>query len=405
MNSTPLIRRRARVLQHLVAQLPEELDLKKGDEVVVTGEAEDGWLRGESQGRIGIFPSGFISFIAEDSLDILLPQEISDKPAVFKPATTSYPNHQVDDHLNGRPYGIASYDFRGQQSDELSFCTGQIVFLFRRINESWMEGETNGHRGIFPTLFVQIIVDCDGPSTHEQFDSNNLKSAYNKSNNLLLDSKESNNLLFDFDPLANDNIHSAHNLSSNGTNKGMSISSSTTTWGVSAVSEHTSLDSLIARNLNLLGSTSSSQTSEKQRPASWSQTLTKLKIEYSTQPERKLPPIPPRRQEIQSLSQTIHQVPSVQPTIENLELEVVGNESIIGMDNYANNEACGSISSGTSDSGASRRKSYTRPAPPPPADSPNLGLSRQDSSDSIGSHFNSGPQPLRPAPQIPSDSK
>jgi hypothetical protein len=394
-------------LQHLVAQLPEELDLKKGDEVIVTGEAEDGWLRGESQGKTGIFPSGFISFITEDSPRTSFSQEISAKPVVIIPATTSYPIQKVDDHLNRRPYGIASYDFRGQQSDELSFSVGQTVFLFRHVNAEWMEGEANGRKGIFPTLFVDIVVDCDGPSTHEQFDkSNNLLLDYNKSNNLLLDTaKKSNNLLFDFDPLVNGDNYSTLNISSNETNNRES-NHSTATWGASAGSAHTSLDSLIARNLNLLGSTSSSQACEKQRPASWSQTLNKLQIEYSTQPERKLPPIPPRRQETESLSQTIHHhAPSLQPTIENLELEVVGNEPIIGMDNYANSEACGSISSGMSDSGASRRKSYTRPAPPPPADSPNLGLSRQDSSDSIGSHFHSGPQPLRPAPQIPCDSK
>ena len=399
------MRRRARVLQHLVAQLPEELDLKKGDEVVVTGEAEDGWLRGESQGKTGIFPSGFISFITEDSPMIPFPQEISVKPAVTTPATTSYPIQKVDDHLNKRPYGIASYDFRGQQSDELSFCSGQTVFLFRHVNAEWMEGEANGRKGIFPTSFVQIVVDCDGPSTHEQFDSNNLLFDYNKSNNLRLDLKESNNLLFDFDPLVNSYNQSRLNLSSNETNN-RERNHSTATWGASAGSAHTSLDSLIARNLNLLGSTSSDQACEKQKPASWSQTLNKLQIEYSTQSERKPPPIPPRRQETQSLSQTIpHHAPSLQPTIENLELGVFGNEPIIGMDNYANSEACGSISSEMSDSGASRRKSYTRPAPPPPADSPNLGLSRQDSSDSIGSHFHSGPQPLRPAPQIPCDSK
>jgi hypothetical protein len=76
-------------LQHLVAQLPEELDLKKGDEVIVTGEAEDGWLRGESQGKTGIFPSGFISFITEDSPRTSFSQEISAKPTRFKKSMTT----------------------------------------------------------------------------------------------------------------------------------------------------------------------------------------------------------------------------------------------------------------------------------------------------------------------------
>lgn len=388
-----MVRRRARVLQHLVAQLPDELDLRKGDEVIVTGTADDGWLRGESQGRTGIFPSGFVSFITENTPRIS--KEFSTAPIFPQPAATSHAIEEIETHLNGRPYGIASYDFRGQQADELDFYTGQTVYLLRHVNTEWMEGEANGKKGIFPTLFVRIVVDCGGPCAYDQ----------SKSHSLLTDSNKSNNLLLDFDPLLTNDIPPALNLLSNETNNQRG---STTTWGVSANSAHTSVDSFIARNLNLLESTSSSQACEKQRPASWSQTLTALQIEYSKQPERKLPPIPPRRQEIQSLNQTKHHVPCaqeyVQPTVETLDREHVENETVIGMGGNTNDEACGSISLEMNESGASR-KSYTRPAPPPPLDSPSPGFSRQDSSDSIRSHLYLGPQPLRPAPQIPCDSK
>lgn len=370
-------------MQHLIAQLPEELNLKKGDEVIVTGEAEDGWLRGECQGRSGIFPSGFISYIPDEDTSknqTFLPLEISTTPALSQPNTSHYLAQKVDDLLNDRPYGIASYDFRGQQADELSLYTGQTVFLLKHINAEWMEGETSsGQRGIFPTSFVQIVVDCVGGLAH--------------------DSLKDIDLLLDFDPFVPNDSHSTPaNLVSNETNNRLSSQTNTQT-NTTTNSAHTSLDSFIARNLNLLGTTSSHEACEKQRPASWSQTLTNLQIEYSTQPHSKqqLPPIPPRRQETQSVSQTIHHTPVIQPTEENLDADV-GKSPIVGIGEYANNEACGSISSGISDGGATSRKSYTRPAPPPPANSPNLGISRQESSDSVGSHF----QPLRPAPLIPS---
>ncbi|XP_057381641.1 dynamin-binding protein-like [Daphnia carinata] len=393
-NNGTLGRRRAVVLQHLVAQLPDELDLRKGDEVIVTGTADDGWLCGESQGRTGIFPSGFVSFIAEDSPRIS--QELIVAPTISEPATTSYTIKEVENYINGRPYGIACYDFHGQQDDELDFYTGQTVYLLKHVNAEWMEGEVNGRKGIFPTLFVQIVVDCDGPSTNNP----------SKSHDFLLDSDKSNNLLLDFDPLLTNDIPPKSNLSSNEINNRRS---SATTWGASAGSAQMSLDSFITRNLNLLESTSSSQACEKQRPASWSQTLTTLQIEYSKQPERKLPPIPPRRQEIQSFNEqtTHHHVvsaqQSVQPTVETLDSELVENETIISVGGNTNDGACGSISLEMNESGASRM-SYTRPAPPPPTDYPHPRFSRQDSSDSIGSHLHSATQPLRPAPQIPTDS-
>ena len=379
-------------MQHLIAQLPEELDLKKGDEVIVTGEADDGWLRGECRGRSGIFPPGFVSFIPdEDTQNESLQPQIAATSSLSHLNTTSHRPVQaeVEDLTSrreeGRPHGIANYDFQGQQADELTLYAGQTVYLFKHINAEWMEGETDtGHRGIFPTSFIQIVVDCVGGLVHE------------KSKDI--------DLLLDFDPLVVNDSHSTPtNVAANGTSNQLSSKTNTTWMEVSTNSAHASLDSFIARNLNLLGSTSSNQACEKQRPASWTQTLTGLQIEYSTQSHSKqqLPAIPPRRQETQSVRQTTHNTPVIQPTADTPDPEI-GRAPIVGAGEHANNEPCGSIVSGMSDSGASQRKSYTRPAPPPPVDSPNLGIrlgiSRQESSDSVGSHF----QPLRPAPLIPS---
>lgn len=60
------MRKKARVLQDLIAQLPEELDLEKGAELVVTGQAEEGWYYAEYQGKSGIVASNFVKFIEEN---------------------------------------------------------------------------------------------------------------------------------------------------------------------------------------------------------------------------------------------------------------------------------------------------------------------------------------------------
>ena len=54
------------------AQQPDELDLKERDELLVLEHVEDGWARGEivlspshptSKGRIGLYPTNFVSTI------------------------------------------------------------------------------------------------------------------------------------------------------------------------------------------------------------------------------------------------------------------------------------------------------------------------------------------------------
>ena len=60
------MRKKARVLQDLIAQLPEELDLRRGAELVVTGQAEEGWYFAEYQGKSGIVASSFVKFIEEN---------------------------------------------------------------------------------------------------------------------------------------------------------------------------------------------------------------------------------------------------------------------------------------------------------------------------------------------------
>ena len=57
-------------------------------------------------------------------------------------------------------YGKAKYPFVAENDNELSFLGDDIVLLTRHIDDEWMEGELDGRRGIFPTSYIDIIVDC-----------------------------------------------------------------------------------------------------------------------------------------------------------------------------------------------------------------------------------------------------
>lgn len=65
------------------------------------------------------------------------------------------------------PYGRTLYAFQAENPTELSFVYNEIVTLHRHVDEQWMEGELDGKRGLFPTAYIEVIVDCfwDKPHT------------------------------------------------------------------------------------------------------------------------------------------------------------------------------------------------------------------------------------------------
>ncbi|XP_028044584.1 dynamin-binding protein [Monomorium pharaonis] len=206
-----LIRKRAKVKTTLKAQLNEELDLVAGETVIVTEILDDGWCRGVAEdGKEGIFPEGFISYIGDqDTIDheqIPCATEsnfmsfstvqngtiskdfsetstnsyanFSEEPApnyfdLFPevlPTTNNMGNPQHNSHVNSvdiKPYAITLYPFNAQFPNELSFGAGEVVHLTRYIDSEWIEGTIDATKGIFPSSYVNIIVDCAEAKQHQ----------------------------------------------------------------------------------------------------------------------------------------------------------------------------------------------------------------------------------------------
>lgn len=179
------------------------MDLIAGEVVIVTEILDDGWCRGVTEdGRKGIFPEGFISYIDTDQVDqkgMTCAAESNfasfstvHNGTVYKdfnePSTNSYvnlpdepaPNYfdlfperllvtnnaentQYNIHTNSidiKPYAITLYPFNAQFQNELSFGAGEVVHLTRHIDSEWIEGMIDITKGIFPSSYVNIIVDC-----------------------------------------------------------------------------------------------------------------------------------------------------------------------------------------------------------------------------------------------------
>ncbi|KAL0099016.1 hypothetical protein PUN28_020219 [Cardiocondyla obscurior] len=201
------IRKKAKVKTTLKAQLDEELDLIAGDIVVVTEILDDGWCRGVTEdGREGIFPEGFISYIdmEQDQVDqremtFTTQSNLASLPVddgiIYKdfgetsmhsyanlnmPTDEPAPNYfdlfpevltvtnntepmRYSNHVNSvdvKPYAVTLYPFNAQFPNELSFGADEVVHLTRHIDSEWIEGTIDGIKGIFPSSYVNIIVDC-----------------------------------------------------------------------------------------------------------------------------------------------------------------------------------------------------------------------------------------------------
>lgn len=58
------------------------------------------------------------------------------------------------------PYSRAIFSFRAQYPNELTFKKGDIVHLVKHIDSHWTLGKVGDNMGIFPTSYVDVIVDC-----------------------------------------------------------------------------------------------------------------------------------------------------------------------------------------------------------------------------------------------------
>ncbi|KAF2365451.1 SH3 domain [Trinorchestia longiramus] len=66
----------------------------------------------------------------------------------------------TEDNTGINPYAKAVYDFSAQYPNELSFRKDEIIHLLKHVDSHWTLGMIGPERGIFPTSYVNIIVDC-----------------------------------------------------------------------------------------------------------------------------------------------------------------------------------------------------------------------------------------------------
>ncbi|XP_055026400.2 sorbin and SH3 domain-containing protein 1 isoform X8 [Misgurnus anguillicaudatus] len=56
-----------------------------------------------------------------------------------------------------RTPALARFDFRAETLKELPFQKGDVVYIYRQVDQNWFEGEHHGRVGIFPRSYVDIL--------------------------------------------------------------------------------------------------------------------------------------------------------------------------------------------------------------------------------------------------------
>uniref|UniRef100_A0A8C5QUF1 Neutrophil cytosolic factor 4 n=1 Tax=Leptobrachium leishanense TaxID=445787 RepID=A0A8C5QUF1_9ANUR len=105
------------------------------------------WLLLDEDLRIFFYQTSFDSERVPRALRRLRPQ-------TRKVKRSSQHNSEVD-----RARAEALFDFKGNSALELTFKSGDLIYLLSRINRDWMEGTVGDRTGIFPHSFVRIIKD------------------------------------------------------------------------------------------------------------------------------------------------------------------------------------------------------------------------------------------------------
>ena len=132
----------------------DELTLVPQDTIEFLGEVEDGWWRGRLKGKVGVFPSNFVT------------RPVYEEPDKHK-------------HQNKKELYKVIFPYKAANDDELTLNEGDIITLLSKeaSDEGWWVGEINGRIGLFPDNFVEVVNVAQDQTDHEQRQETSVKSA------------------------------------------------------------------------------------------------------------------------------------------------------------------------------------------------------------------------------------
>lgn len=142
-----------RALYNFQAQNYRELSFKKGDLVYIRRQVDDNWYEGERNAMIGIFPVTYVEIVPNENVG-----SMSRKSTLGRASST-------EPQAEGK--GKAKFNFQAQTPMELSLIKGEIVVLTRRVDQNWYEGRIGSRKGIFPSSYIEVLLEPGEPRGNE----------------------------------------------------------------------------------------------------------------------------------------------------------------------------------------------------------------------------------------------
>ncbi len=135
----------------------DELDIKKGEEIIVMEKEADGWWRGRCGPRIGWFPFNYV----EEK-----PAKKVDDPAMSPGATAvpPQPPPTIDDLKKFICGVIALYSFNSGNPEELKFEKGDLMDIIDQPSDDpdwWEARKSDGSTGLVPRNYVEVVHDAE----------------------------------------------------------------------------------------------------------------------------------------------------------------------------------------------------------------------------------------------------
>ncbi|XP_076246231.1 dynamin associated protein 160 isoform X2 [Calliopsis andreniformis] len=121
----------------------EQLDLQRGQLIMIRKKTDSGWWEGELQARgkkrqIGWFPASYVKPLTSSSNR-------------STPVSHGYQDSPTDPNVERV---MALYPYQAQNEDELSFEKGDVIIVLAKDEAAWWKGELNGMTGVFPSNYV-----------------------------------------------------------------------------------------------------------------------------------------------------------------------------------------------------------------------------------------------------------
>ncbi|NXN73435.1 SH319 protein, partial [Himantopus himantopus] len=124
---------------------PEELSCKHRD-ILLMEQSNSNYLecqKGDETGKVPLSHGKIITPLAE----------------YLKSGQKTDSNHPPKVSDPNAPHAVVLHDFPAEHADDLNLHSGDTVYLLEKIDTEWYRGKCGNRTGIFPAIFVKVIVD------------------------------------------------------------------------------------------------------------------------------------------------------------------------------------------------------------------------------------------------------